>query len=119
MAFPLGSRTVPIARDPSSCLTFVATRTNSSPFFTKIVAVPPTYFWTSSTNTKLLFILVMPKYTMGTILPATASPPLDAGCTQRRGLRLEKLHRDLYILSRSGEHACGELNRKIGSEGQQ
>src|SRR6266850_913690 len=33
--------------------------------------------------------------------------PVDNGCTQRRSLRLEKLHRSLHILSRSGEHSCG------------
>src|SRR5882724_12329663 len=45
--------------------------------------------------------------------------PVDNGCTQRGGLRLEKLHRSLHILSRSGEHSCGGLNQKIGSKGQQ
>src|SRR5216684_1384754 len=45
--------------------------------------------------------------------------PVDNGCTQRRSLRLEKLHRSLHILSRSSEHSGGELNQKNGSEGQQ
>src|ERR1700730_16034414 len=45
--------------------------------------------------------------------------PVDNGCTQRGSLRLEKLHRNLHILSRSGEHSCGGLNQKIGSKGQQ
>src|SRR5882762_6731184 len=45
--------------------------------------------------------------------------PVDNGCTQRRSLRLEKLHRSLHILSRSGEHSCGGLNQKISSKGQQ
>src|ERR1700722_8299108 len=66
-------------RDPSSVLTFVATRTNSSPFLTKIVAVPPISFWTSSTSTTLLFILVAPKCKAGRFLPASASSPLTLG----------------------------------------
>ena len=36
-----------------------------------------------------------------------------------RSLRLEKLHRSLHLLSRSGEYSCGELNEEIGSKGQQ
>src|SRR6267378_5335493 len=45
--------------------------------------------------------------------------PVDNGCTQRRSLRLEKLHRSLHILRRSGDHSRGGLNQKISSEGQQ
>src|ERR1700694_3926033 len=119
MALPFGSRMVPIARDPSSFLRFVATRTNSSPLLTKIVAVPPASFWTSSTSAKSLFILVAPKCRAGTILPATASSPVDTGCTKCCSLRLEKLHHSLHILSRSGEYSCGGLHQKIGSNDQQ
>src|SRR6266849_5610264 len=115
MALPFGSRMVPIARDPSSFLTFVATRTNSSPLLTKIVAVPPTSFCTSSTSTKLLFILVA-KMQGGDNLAGDCLLPFDVGRTQRRSLRLEKLHRSLHILSRSGEHSCGKLNQKICSK---
>src|ERR1700738_776909 len=119
MALPFGSRMVPIARDPSSFLTFVATRTNSSPLLTKMVAVPPVSFWTSSTSTKVLFIVVVPKMYGGDSLAGDCLIPVDNGCTQRGSLRLEKLHRNLHILSRSGEHSCGGLNQKIGSQGPQ
>ncbi len=79
IAGPVGSRIVPIAREPSSFFTFVATRTYSSPAFTKSVAVPPFSFETSSTTSKRLFILVVPKYRAGTSLPATGSFPSILG----------------------------------------
>jgi hypothetical protein len=47
IAGPLGSRMVPIAREPSSFFTFVVTRTYSSPALTNRVAVSDGRFGTS------------------------------------------------------------------------
>jgi hypothetical protein len=68
MALPFGSKMVPIARDPLSFFTFVATWTNSSPLLTKIVAVPPTWVWTSSTSTNFI------EGTIGVVWAWQASP---------------------------------------------
>src|SRR5205814_2182958 len=122
MALPFGSRMVPIAREPSSFLTFVATRTNSSPLLTKIVAVPPASFWTSSTSTKLLIILVAPKCRAGTVLPATTSSPFTTGAPSVAAFDCEEeCHRDSGIaftsalrLLRGARHMDPETVWRVG-----
>src|SRR5207249_10246008 len=82
MALPAGSRMVPIAHPlPSGFGTLVETRMYSSPLFTKNVAVIPlpSSLLTASTTSKLLLILVEPKYRTGASLPPTASFPSSLG----------------------------------------
>src|SRR5437762_3210471 len=82
MALPAGSRMVPIARPlPSGFGTLVETRTYSTPLVTKNVAVIPlpSSLLTASTMSKLLLILVEPKYRAGASLPPTASFPSSLG----------------------------------------
>src|SRR5438874_13142800 len=119
MAGPFGSRIVPIAREPSAFFTLVATRTYSSPAFTKSVAVPPFSFTTSSTKSKLLFIFVVPKYKAGTSLPATASGAFDPRGAQLGCLRLERRHRGPHFVQLSGRKArqqCRSCDKESGAK---
>src|SRR5216683_2125633 len=80
----------------------------------------PTHFLLHLVNQhKVVIHLGRAKMQGGDNLAGDCLLPFDVGRTQRRSLRLEKLHRSLHILSRSGEHSCGKLNQKIGSKGQQ